>query len=75
MPAQGLIDSGVEITIIGGVLFQRVAAVACLKKPDRVPRMYDHKPFALDGGMDLDLFLNQHQEDQRLHPLLMQAGL
>ena len=26
-----------------------------LKKSDRVPRTYDHRPFTLDGKMDLDL--------------------
>ena len=60
VPAQGIADSGADITIIGGELFRRVAAVARLrkkdlKKPDRVPRTYDHRPFTLDGKMDLDL--------------------
>ena len=60
VPAQGIVDSGADITIIGGELFRRVAAVARLrkkdlKKPDRVPRTYDHRPFTLDGKMDLDL--------------------
>ena len=60
VPAQGIVDSGADITIIGGELFRRVAAVARLrkkdlKKPNRVPRTYDHRPFTLDGRMDLDL--------------------
>ena len=60
MPAQGIVDSGADITIIGGELFRIVAAVARLrkkdlKKPDRVPRTYDHRPFTLDGRMDLHL--------------------
>ena len=60
MPAQGIVDSGADIAIIGGELFRIVAAVARLrkkdlKKPDRVPRTYDHRPFTLDGRMDLDL--------------------
>ena len=32
VPAHGIIDSGSEITIIGGELFQKVAAVARLRK-------------------------------------------
>ena len=54
VPAQGVVDSGGDITIIEGDLFKRVAAVAKLKnlkKPDKVPRTYDHRPFTLDGLM------------------------
>ena len=48
VPAQGVIDSGADITIMGGDLFRRVAAAAqlrrsSLKKPDRVPRTYDRR--------------------------------
>ena len=58
VPAYGLIDSGADITIIGGTLFKKVAAVARLKKrdfmkADKVPRTYDQRPFHLDGRMDL----------------------
>ena len=54
VPAKGIIDSGADVTIMNGQLFEKVAAVAHLKKrsfkkPDRVPFTYDHKPFALDG--------------------------
>ena len=60
VPAYGLIDSGADITIIGGSLFKKVAAVARLRKrdfmkADRVPRTYDQQPFRLDGRMDLDV--------------------
>ena len=60
VPAKGIIDSGVDITIINGDLFQRVATVARLKKsafkkPDRIPVTYDQKPFTLLGRMDLDI--------------------
>ena len=49
VPARGVIDSA-AITIIGGGLFKRVAAVAKLKKRDlkkvdQVPRTYDQRPF------------------------------
>ena len=60
VPAYGIIDSGADITIIGGNLFRKVAAAARLKKrdlqkPDKTPRTYDQKPFQLDGRMDLDI--------------------
>lgn len=29
-----------------------------LKKSDKTPRNYDHRPFQLDGRMDLDLTFN-----------------
>ena len=48
VPARGIIDSGTDITIINGDLFQRVATVARLKKsafkkPNRIPVTYDQK--------------------------------
>lgn len=60
VPAFGIIDSGADITIIGGTLFRKVATVARLrkrdfKKADKTPRAYDQQPFSLDGRMDLDI--------------------
>ena len=60
VPARGIIDSGADVTIINGDLFQRVATIACLKKStfkklDRIPVTYDQKPFTLHGRMDLDI--------------------
>ena len=60
VPVYGMIDSGADISIIGGDLFRRVASAAHLKKrdfkpADKVPRTYDQKPFSLDGRMDLDV--------------------
>ena len=60
VPVYGIIDSGADITIIGAILFKRVATIARLKKRDfqpanKIPRTYDQKPFALDGRMDLDI--------------------
>ena len=60
VPARGIIDSGADIIIINGDLFQRVTTVACLKKstfkkPDRIPVTYDQKPFTLHSRMDLDI--------------------
>ena len=53
-PAYGLIDTGADITIIGGKLFKKVATVARLKKwnfkkADKTPQTYDQKIFQLDG--------------------------
>lgn len=60
VPAYGVLDSGADITIMGGALFRKVATVARLKKrdlkrPDKTPRNYDQTPFTLDGRMDLDI--------------------
>ncbi len=60
VPAFGIIDSGADITILGGELFKKVAAVAKLRKKDlkkanKSPHTYDGQPFSLDGRMDLDI--------------------
>ena len=60
VPASGVIDSGAEISIINGILFCKIAAVARLKRsqlkpPDRIPKTYDRKVFQLDGRLDLDI--------------------
>ena len=60
VPADGVIDTGADITIMGQELFATVAAAARLRKrnfrrPDKVPWTYDRKTFHLDGCMDLDL--------------------
>ena len=60
VPMYGIVDSGADITIIGGTLFKKVAAVARLRKrdlqkPDKVPRTYDQKPFQLDGKMMMNV--------------------
>ena len=63
IPAQGVIDSGADITIINADLFKNIAAAAKLRKkafkqPDKVPYTYDQKPFTLDGRVDLDISFN-----------------
>ena len=63
VPTSGAVDSGADITIVGGELFRRVAAVAKLrrsqlKKVDKIPHTYDQKTFSLDGRVDLDLTFN-----------------
>ena len=60
VPAEGLIDSGAEITIMGGDLFKKVATVNKLKKkdfkkPDKVPKTYSRQTFTLDGRMELEI--------------------
>ena len=63
VPAHGIIDSGADITIMDKNLFKKVAAVAkfkkrYLKRPDKVPRNYDHMPFTFDGRIDMDFTFN-----------------
>ena len=60
VPVFGIIDSGADITIMGGELFKKVAATAKLKKrdlkaPNKVPRTYDKQSFTLDGRMNIDV--------------------
>ena len=52
VPTSGVIDTGADISIIGGGLFKKVATVARLRKkdfrkPDRILRTYDKEPFEL----------------------------
>ena len=60
VPADGVVDTAADITIMGGKLFALVASAARLRKknfraPDKVPRTYDRKVFRLDGCMDMDI--------------------
>ena len=60
VPAQGFIDTGADISIIGAELFKKVAAAARLKKkefkdPDKIPHPYDQRPFKLHGKIMLDI--------------------
>ena len=60
VPADGVVDTAADITIMGGKLFAMVAAAARLRKkdfrkPDKVPRTYDRKVFRLDGCMDMEI--------------------
>ena len=64
VPANGVIDTGADITIVGGELFARVAAAAHLRrkdfrKPDKTPPMYVREPFHLDGCIDLDISFDE----------------
>jgi hypothetical protein len=60
VPMYGIVDSAADITIMGGNAFKQVAAAAKLRKkdftpPDQVPHNYDHRPFHLDGWVNLDI--------------------
>ena len=60
IPARGVIDSGSDITIVGGELFKYVATIARLRKsqfhkPDKIPKTYNGRTFTLDGVKDLDI--------------------
>ena len=57
-PCLGIIDTGSDITIIGGYLFKKLATVSRLQKkdfkqPDKTPLAYNQQPFKLHGQMDL----------------------
>ena len=87
VPMEGVVDSGADITIIGGEMFKRVASVAKLRKkdfkpPDRTPRNYDQQPFRVDGRMDLDIsFLDKtmttpvYVKMDAHEPLLLSEGV
>ena len=65
VPVYGVIDTGADITILGGSLFKKVATIAKLKKrdfhpADKTPRNYDQRPFQLDGRLDLDISFGEH---------------
>ena len=69
--AHGIVDTGADITIMGPELFKKVAAVAHLKKSqlkpaDKTTYTYDHKPFKLDGKLELDITF---QEQTMLTPV------
>ena len=71
VPAKDVIDTGAEITIVGGELFQKVASTNHLMKrdfkpPDKTPRTYNQQVFSQDGCIELDLTRN-HNEDNGLH--------
>ena len=60
VPAEGVIDTGAEITIMGRELFRKVASANRLRKsefkpPDKTPRTYNQQVFSLDGRIALDV--------------------
>ena len=60
VPMEGVVDSGSDITILGGEMFKRVATVAKLHKkdfkpPDKRPRTYNQQAFHIDGKIEVDV--------------------
>lgn len=56
----GVIDTAADVTIMGGEMFKKVAAVAKFHKKDfkpadKTPYNYDKTPFRLDGKLELDV--------------------
>ena len=59
-PCLGIVDTESDITIVGGDLFKKIAAVLRLKKrdfkqPDKTPVTYNQQPFELHGRMNLNI--------------------
>ena len=86
VPAEGVVDSGADITIMNGELFKHVAAFAHLKKnfkrADKTLRTYDMRPFTLDGQMDLDISFGERTMKTPVYikmdattPLLLSEGV
>ena len=72
VPAQGIVDSGADITIMGAELFQRVAAANKIKKkafhkPDKIPHTYDQRTFTLDGYLQLDISFGEKTMQIRVY--------
>ena len=60
VPMYGIVDTGADITIMGGTMFRKVAAVAKLRKkdfknPDKQPKTYDQRTFTLDGMINMEI--------------------
>ena len=60
VPMYGIVDTGADITIMGGTMFRKVATAAKLRKrnfkePDKQPLTYDQRPFKLDGMIDMEI--------------------
>ena len=81
VPADGIVDTAADITIMGGKLFALVASTARLKtrnfrKPDNVPRNYDGREFRLDGSMEMDItFQDKTLTTSRWMPLISSSFL
>lgn len=78
VPVYGILDTGADITIIGGKLFKLIATKATprlkkkdLQQPDKVPRNYDGNTFTLDGKMDLKVSFQGKKYD---YPNIHQDG-
>ena len=68
VPVEGVVDSGSDITILGGEMFKRVATVAKLHKedfkpPDKRPRTYNQQAFRIDGKIEVDVSFDNNYEN------------
>ena len=57
---EGVVDSGSDITILGGEMFKQVSTVARLhkkdfKSPDKQPQTYNQQTFHIDGKVEVDI--------------------
>ena len=72
VPVQGIIDTGADISIMGPETFKKVASVAKLRKSqlwksEKIPYTYDHKPFKLDGCLDLNISFEEKTMRTPIH--------
>ena len=87
VPMSGVIDTAADVTIMGGEMFKKVAAVAKLRKKDfkpadKTPYNYDKKPFRLDGKLELDVSFQDRTMTTDIYvkmdasePLLLSEGV
>ena len=87
VPMHGVVDTGSDITILGGDAFRKVATVAKLRKKDFKPAdkkafNYDGKPFCLDGCMQLEVTFGEQTMATTVYvkmdaeePLLLSEGV
>ena len=57
---EGMIESGSDITILGGEMFKQVSTIARLhkkdfKSPDKQPWTYNQQTFHIDGKVEVDI--------------------
>lgn len=60
IPARGVINSGCDITIMGGELFSHAVTVLRMqksqfRKPEKVPKTYSGRNFELNGMVDFEM--------------------
>ena len=83
----GAVDTGSDLTIMGGDIFKQVAAAARLHKRDFDLRTKCHitttgKSFRINGRLDLDVFFADHTMKSAIYvkmdapePLLLSEGV
>ena len=86
----GVVDTGADVTIMGGEMFKRVVQGILqphkrdFKPADKTPHNYDWKPFRLDGWLELDVTFQDctmkttiyiKVDDPEPEPLLLSEGV